>query len=63
VVARLALGFTAAILWGPVGLAASAAVVAAATYGLMWWQAWRLLGVRTDVTLRPRLSLLKRTSA
>jgi hypothetical protein len=29
----------------------------------MWWQAWRLLGVRTDVTLRPRLSLLKRTSA
>jgi O-antigen/teichoic acid export membrane protein len=63
VVARIACGFTAAILWGPVGLAASAALVAAATYGLMWWQAKRLLGVRTDVTLRPRLSLLGRTSA
>lgn len=63
VVARVVLGFGAAILWGPVGLAASAALVSAITYGLMWWQAWRLLGVRTDVTLRPRLGLLKRTIA
>ncbi len=63
VVARIGCGFAAAILWGPVGLAASAALIAAATYGLMWWQAWRLLGVRTDITLRPRLSLFKRTSA
>jgi hypothetical protein len=57
------LGFAGAILWGPVGLAASAALVSVLTYGLMWWQARRLLGVRTDVTLRPRLSLLKQTTA
>lgn len=63
VVARAALGFGAAILWGPVGLAASAALVSVITYGLMWWQAWRLLGVRTDMTLRPRLGLFKRTTA
>jgi O-antigen/teichoic acid export membrane protein len=63
VVARVGLGFGAAILWGPVGLAASAALVSVITYGLMWWQAWRLLGVRTDITLRPRLDLFKRTTA
>ena len=63
VVARVVLGFAGAILWGPVGLAMSAALVSALTYGLMWWQAWRLLGVRTDLTLRPRLGLFKQTVA
>ena len=63
VVARVVCGFVGAIVWGPVGLAASAALVSVATYSVMWWQAYRLLGVRTDITLRPRPRLLASTTA
>jgi O-antigen/teichoic acid export membrane protein len=63
VMARVVCGFVGAILGGPVGLAASAALVSVVTYSVMWWQAWRLLGVRTDITLRPRLRLLGSTTA
>jgi hypothetical protein len=58
---RLVVGCVAALMFGLMGLAVSAAVLTACTYGSMWWLARRRLGLRTEPTLRPRLSLLRRT--
>ena len=62
VVLRTAAGLVAAAVWGLEGLAASASVLTAATYGVLWVQTRRRLGLWTHPTLRPRLDLLRRTS-
>jgi O-antigen/teichoic acid export membrane protein len=60
--ARVCSGFVCAYLWGTVGLALSAFVWAGIGYAASWWVArWRL-SVRTDLTLRPSLSLLNKVS-
>lgn len=59
--ARVVLGTIAALVWGLWGLAITSAVITTVHYGLMWWQARRLIGVQTHVTLRPQLSLLRST--
>ena len=60
---RLVVGCAAALMFGLMGLAVSAAVLTACTYGSMWWLARRRLGLRTEPTLRPRLSLLRKTQS
>jgi len=62
VLLRVLLGTAAALTFGLLGLAVVASVLTVATYTLMWWQARRLLGLRTEPTLRPQLGLLRRTS-
>jgi O-antigen/teichoic acid export membrane protein len=63
VVLRLVVGCVAALTLGLMGLAVSAMVLTAGTYASMWWLARRRLGLRTEPTLRPRLSLLRRTQS
>jgi O-antigen/teichoic acid export membrane protein len=60
---RLVVGCVAALAFGLMGLAVSAMVLTAATYASTWWLARRRLGLRTEPTLRPRLSLLRRTQS
>lgn len=61
VVARLVVGSAAALAFGVDGLAAAAAVITALTYTSLWWLARTRLGLRTELTLRPRLGLLRST--
>lgn len=62
VVLRLALGVPAALTFGLHGLAVSALLVSSIVFTVMWWRSRRALGIATHVTLRPELSLLRRTS-
>lgn len=63
VVVRLAAGAVAATLFGAEGLGASAAVVTAGLYATLWLLARRRTGLRTHLTLRPSLGLLRETVA
>jgi O-antigen/teichoic acid export membrane protein len=60
-VTRIAAGFAAAVIWGLDGLGATAAIVTVAMYFAMWRLARVRLGLRTELTLRPRLGLVRRT--
>lgn len=61
VLLRVVIGSLAAIQWGLTGLAASAAALTMVVYLVLWWQARVLLGLRTHATLRPSLSVIRRT--
>lgn len=58
---RIVVGTVAALVWGLMGLAISSAVLSTLSYTTMWWQARRLVGVNTHVTLRPDLGVLRST--
>lgn len=62
VLLRVLLGTAAALVFGLQGLAVVAAVLTLATYAVLWWQARRLLGLRTEPTLRPRLRVLRQVA-
>lgn len=62
VVLRVALGVPAALVGGLVGLSGSALLVSSIVFTVMWWRSRRALGIATHVTLRPELSLLRRTA-
>jgi len=62
VVARVAVGLAMAALFGAVGLGASAAAVTVILYATLWQLARRRTGVRTHLTLRPSLRLLRETA-
>ena len=58
---RICVGVVAAVIWGLNGLGVTAAVVTVAMYFAMWRLARARLGLRTELTLRPRLGLVRRT--
>lgn len=58
---RVALGVPAALVAGLPGLTVSAVVASAFVFTAMWWRTRHTLGVATHATLRPDLSLLRRT--
>jgi O-antigen/teichoic acid export membrane protein len=58
---RIGVGITAAVVWGLDGLGVAAAVVTVAMYFALWRLARVRLGLRTELTLRPRLGLVRRT--
>jgi len=60
---RVVAGSAAALAYGLEGLAVCAMVITTATYTSMWWLARKRLGLRTEPTLRPRLSVLRRTQS
>ena len=62
VAVRVPAGVVTAMLFGPEWLALSAAVVTAGLYFTLWLLALRRAGLRTHLTLRPRLRLLRETS-
>lgn len=62
VVLRIGLGVPAALAGGLLGLAISALLVSTIVPTVMWWRSRRALGIATHVTLRPELSLLRRTA-
>lgn len=59
---RIVCGTAAALLWGPIGLAASSMSVTILIYLLMWVQARRHIGVATHLTLRPSARMLTRVA-
>lgn len=59
-VARLVLGIAVAVLWGPVALAATAAVVSTIMYYAMWSRTRKDVGVNTALTFSPDVSLVRR---
>ena len=59
---RVAAGAVAAALFGAEGLGVSAAVVTASLYITLWLLARRRMGLRTHLTLRPSLRLMRETS-
>ncbi|MGH8794131.1 MAG: lipopolysaccharide biosynthesis protein, partial [Stackebrandtia sp.] len=61
VVARVVLCTAGALVGGMLGLAVCSAVVTAAVFATLWWQARRRLGIWTHPTLRPDLRLILRT--
>jgi len=62
VAARVVFGAVSAQLWGLNGLAASAVSLSALHCGVSWWTVRKRLSISPHVTLRPRLSLLRRIS-
>jgi O-antigen/teichoic acid export membrane protein len=60
-VTRIAVAAVAAAIWGLEGLGAAAAIVTVVMYVVMWRLARVRLGLRTELTLRPRLGLVRRT--
>ncbi len=60
-VTRIVVGVVAAVIWGLDGLGVAAAVVTVSMYFAMWRLARARLGLRTELTLRPRLGLVRRT--
>jgi len=62
VAARVVFGVISAQLWGLNGLAASAVSLSALHCVTSWWIVRKRLGISPHVTLRPRLSLLRRIS-
>jgi O-antigen/teichoic acid export membrane protein len=62
VVLRVALVIPAALLGGVVAVAAVASAVSATVFVTMWFRTRRVLGIRTHVTLRPDLRILRRTA-
>lgn len=62
VVARVVIGAAAALAFGATGLGVSAAVCTVALYAAMWFVTKRETGLQTQVTLRPKLRLLKSTT-
>lgn len=60
-VIRIAVASTAAVIWGLEGLGAAAAIVTVLMYLALWRLARVRLGLRTELTLRPRLGLVRRT--
>ncbi|HEU0285444.1 MAG TPA: hypothetical protein VFR22_00280, partial [Nocardioidaceae bacterium] len=60
-VIRIALGFAAAAVWGLDGLGTSAMVVTVAMYWAMWRLARTRLHLRTELTLTPRIALVRKT--
>ncbi|WP_299057095.1 lipopolysaccharide biosynthesis protein [uncultured Nocardioides sp.] len=62
VVLRVGLGVPAALVGGLLGLTISALLVSSIVPTVMWWRSRRALGIATHVTLRPELSLLRRTA-
>lgn len=62
VVLRPTVGVPAALYGGVTGLAVSAALLSALVFVVMWVQTRRVIGVRTHVTLRPDLGILRRTA-
>ncbi|WP_432476756.1 lipopolysaccharide biosynthesis protein [Nocardioides sp. GXQ0305] len=60
-VLRWVVGVPAALTFGLPGLTVSALIVSAFVFTVMWWRTRRAVGVATHVTLRPELSLLRRT--
>jgi O-antigen/teichoic acid export membrane protein len=63
VIVRLAAGVAGAYFLGPLGLAVSAAVVTAAMQAAMWALVRGRMGMSTHVTVRPKLSLLRKTAS
>lgn len=59
--ARIVFGAAAAVAYGVIGLAVASAAVTTLTYGALWWQAHRRLGLWTHATLRPQWGVLRRT--
>ncbi len=59
---RIALGVLAASMFGLVGLGASAAAVTAALWITLWAVTRRRTGLRTHLTLRPNLRVIKQTA-
>jgi hypothetical protein len=62
VVLRAALVVPAALVGGVVALAVVASSVSALVFVVMWSRTRRILGVRTHVTVRPELAILRRTA-
>lgn len=62
VVARVVLGVATALLFGAVGLAASAAAVTVAVFAAMWFTTRRRMGLSTHLTLKPNFRLIKSTA-
>jgi O-antigen/teichoic acid export membrane protein len=62
VVARVLIGTAAALAFGAIGLGVSAAVCTVALYAAMWFVTKRETGLQTQVTLHPKLRLLKSTT-
>ena len=62
VLVRVGAGVVAAITLGAEGLGASAAVVTAGLYLSLWLLARRRMGLRTHLTLRPSIRLMRQTS-
>jgi O-antigen/teichoic acid export membrane protein len=58
---RIVVAALAAVIWGLEGLGAAAAIVTVVMYVVMWRLARVRLGLRTELTLRPRLGLVRRT--
>jgi len=63
VLIRVAAGLAMASLFGAVGLGASAATVTVVLYATFWQLARRRTGLRTQLTLRPSLRLLRETTS
>lgn len=62
IVIRVGLGALAALTFGMLGLATTAAVGTATIFIILWWQTHRKLGMWTHPTLRPSPKLLLKTS-
>lgn len=62
IVIRVSLGAVAALTFGMLGLATTAAIGTATIFAILWWQTHRRLGMWTHPTLRPSLRLLLKTS-
>jgi O-antigen/teichoic acid export membrane protein len=62
VMARLALGVAAALIFGAVGLGVTAAGVTVAVFAAMWVATRQIMGLSTQMTLHPNLMLIKQTS-
>lgn len=60
-VLRVAIGVPAALIGGLIGLTLSSFTVTIFVLTVMWWGARRAVGLSTHVTLRPEISLLRRT--
>ncbi|WP_082564017.1 lipopolysaccharide biosynthesis protein [Nocardioides sp. Root151] len=58
---RIGLGVPAALFGGLMGLTLSALAVSIFVFTVMWWRAHQAVGLFTHATLRPEMSLLRRT--
>jgi len=58
---RVVLGVPAALTFGLLGLTLSALITSAFVFSVMWWGTRRAVGISTQATFRPQLSLLRRT--
>lgn len=58
---RVVLGVPAALVAGLPGLTVSTLTASAFVFTVMWWRTRRTVGLATHATLRPDLSLLRRT--